>query len=53
MSRLKLERLLKIDSLLRSGIKQTQPSLAQATEVSDRTIRDVLTLDTVRFNHLN
>ena len=37
-----LERLLHIDSLLRSGIRQTQKSLAEATEVSDRTIRDDL-----------
>lgn len=37
-----LERLLKIDALLRSGIRQTQKSLAQATEVSDRTIRSDL-----------
>ncbi len=37
-----LERLLKIDSLLRSGIRQTQKSLAVATEVSDRTIRSDL-----------
>ena len=33
-----LERLLKIDSLLRSGIRQTQKSLAEGTEVSDRTV---------------
>ena len=31
-----LERLFKIDSLLRSGIRQTQRSLSEATEVSDR-----------------
>ena len=37
-----LERLLQIDSLLRSGIRQTQKSLAVATEVSDRTIRSDL-----------
>lgn len=37
-----LERLLQIDSLLRSGIRQTQKSLAEATEVSDRTIRSDL-----------
>ena len=37
-----LERLLKIDSLLRSGVKQTQKSLSEATEVSDRTIRSDL-----------
>jgi len=38
----RLERLLQIDSLIRSGIRQTQPSLAAATEVSDRTIRNDL-----------
>jgi predicted DNA-binding transcriptional regulator YafY len=37
-----LERLLQIDSLLRSGIRQTQKSLAEATEFSDRTIRSDL-----------
>ncbi|MEL6440842.1 MAG: WYL domain-containing protein [Cyanobacteria bacterium J06621_8] len=43
MPHIKLERLLKIDSLLRSRIRQTQPSLAQATGVSDRIIRSDLT----------
>jgi predicted DNA-binding transcriptional regulator YafY len=37
-----LARLLQIDSLLRSGNRQTQQSLAQATERSDRTIRSDL-----------
>ncbi|AFZ36232.1 helix-turn-helix type 11 domain protein [Stanieria cyanosphaera PCC 7437] len=37
-----LERLLQIDALLRSGIRQTHRSLAVATEVSDRTIRNDL-----------
>ena len=37
-----LKRLLQIDSLLRSSIRQTQKSLAEATEVSDRTIRSDL-----------
>lgn len=37
-----LERLLKIDALLRSGIRQTHQSLAVATEVSARTIRNDL-----------
>lgn len=37
-----LERLLKLDELLRSGTRQTQSSLAEATEVSDRTIRSDL-----------
>ena len=45
-----LERLLKIDSLLRSGIKQTQKSLAEATEVSDRTIRSDLNFLRDRLN---
>lgn len=49
MSR-RLERLLKIDSLLRSGIRQTQPSLAQAMEVSVRTIYDDLTFLRDRYN---
>lgn len=50
MSRLKLERLLKIDSLLRSGIRHTQKSLAEATEVSDRTIRSDLDFLRDRYN---
>jgi predicted DNA-binding transcriptional regulator YafY len=37
-----LERLIQIDSLLRSNTRQTQKSLAIATEVSERTIRDNL-----------
>ncbi|MGL5795143.1 MAG: DNA-binding protein, partial [Waterburya sp.] len=45
-----LERLLKIDSLLRSGLRQTQESLAQATEVSDRTIRSDLAFLRDRYN---
>ncbi len=44
-----LERLLKIDSLLRSGIRQTQKSLSEATEVSDRTIRSDLDFLRDRF----
>jgi predicted DNA-binding transcriptional regulator YafY len=47
-----LERLLYIDSLLRSGIRQTQKSLAQATEVSDRTIRKDLNFLRDRFYNL-
>ena len=50
MSRLKLERLLKIYYLLRSGIRQTQGSLAEATEVSDRNIRDDLAFLRDRYN---
>ena len=42
MSLIRLERLLKIDSLLRSRSRQTQKSLADATDVSDRTIRSDL-----------
>lgn len=34
-----LERLLLIDSLLRSAVRQTSISLAEALEVSERTIR--------------
>ena len=45
-----LERLLKIDSLLRSGTRQTQKSLAEATEVSDRTIRSDLDFLRDRFD---
>ena len=45
-----LERLLKIDSLLRSGIRQTQKSLSEATEVSDRTIRSDLDFLRDRYN---
>lgn len=45
-----LERLLQIDSLLRSHIRQTQESLAIAIEVSDRTIRSDLNFLRDRFN---
>ena len=45
-----LERLLKIDSLLRSELRQTQKSLAVATEVSDRTIRSDLDFLRDRYN---
>ncbi len=45
-----LERLLKIDFLLRSGIRQTQRSLSEATEVSDRTIRSDLDFLRDRYN---
>ncbi|MFQ3614706.1 MAG: HTH domain-containing protein, partial [Cyanobacteriota bacterium] len=34
-----LERVLKLDMLLRSGQKQTATMLAQALEVSERTVR--------------
>ncbi|VEP17005.1 Helix-turn-helix type 11 domain protein [Hyella patelloides LEGE 07179] len=44
-----LERLLKLDSLLRSGVRQTQKSLAEALEVSDRTIRSDLDFLRDRF----
>jgi predicted DNA-binding transcriptional regulator YafY len=49
MSRL-LERLLQIDALLRSGQRQTQGSLSQALEVSERTIRDDLAFLRDRFS---
>jgi predicted DNA-binding transcriptional regulator YafY len=42
MSRLQLERLLKIDELLRKPERQTAQSLADELEVSERTIRDDL-----------
>jgi predicted DNA-binding transcriptional regulator YafY len=44
-----LERLLQIDALLRSGIRQTHRSLAVATEVSERTIRNDLAFLRDRF----
>ena len=50
MSKLKFERLLTIDSLIRSGIKQTQGSLARATEVSNRTIHSDLCFIRDRLN---
>lgn len=45
-----LERLLQIDALLRSGQRQTVVSLAEALEVSDRTIRNDLAFLRDRFN---
>lgn len=45
-----LERLLHIDTLLRSKERQTVVSLAQALEVSDRTIRSDLAFLRDRFN---
>jgi predicted DNA-binding transcriptional regulator YafY len=45
-----LERLLQIDALLRSGQRQTVVSLAEATEVSERTIRSDLAFLRDRFN---
>jgi predicted DNA-binding transcriptional regulator YafY len=45
-----LERLLKIDLLLRSSKRQTHQSLAAATEVSERTIRNDLAWLRDRFN---
>ncbi|HAA29888.1 MAG TPA: DNA-binding protein [Cyanobacteria bacterium UBA8553] len=45
-----LERLLQIDALLRSGQRQTVVSLAQATEVSQRTIRNDLAFLRDRYN---
>lgn len=50
MSARHLERLLQIDSLLRSGERQTCASLAKAQEVSDRTIRSDLAFLRDRFN---
>ncbi|HEY9633760.1 MAG TPA: YafY family protein [Coleofasciculaceae cyanobacterium] len=45
-----LERLLQIDTLLRSGQRQTVVSLAEALEVSERTIRSDLAFLRDRFN---
>jgi len=46
----RLERLLTIDSLIRSPERQTQQTLATALEVSDRTIRDDLAWLRDRFH---
>ncbi|XWK89464.1 MAG: transcriptional regulator [Phormidium sp.] len=45
-----LERLLQIDELLRSGQRQTSESLAQAVEVSERTIRNDIAFLRDRLN---
>lgn len=45
-----LERLLQIDELLRNGQRQTSGSLAQATDVSERTIRNDLAFLRDRLN---
>ena len=45
-----LERLLQIDTLLRSGQRQTVPGLAEALEVSERTVRSDLAFLRDRFN---
>lgn len=45
-----LERLLQIDTLLRSGKRQTVVSLAKSVEVSERTIRSDLAFMRDRFN---
>jgi predicted DNA-binding transcriptional regulator YafY len=50
MSRLQLERLLKIDDLLRKPERQTAQSLADELEVSERTIRDDLAFLRNRLN---
>jgi predicted DNA-binding transcriptional regulator YafY len=44
-----LERLLQIDELLRSGVRQTQGRLAESLEVSERTIRDDIAFLRDRF----
>lgn len=49
MSLVRLERLLKIDDLLRSATRQTQTSLAEFLEVSERTIRDDISFMRDRF----
>jgi len=50
MSRLQLERLLKIDDLLRKPERQTAQTLADELEVSERTIRDDLAFLKNRLN---
>lgn len=50
MSKLKLERFLAIDKLLRSGDLQTKLSLAAATEVTSRTIYNDLIFLRDRFD---
>lgn len=50
MSPRRLERLLQIDALLRSGQRQTAVSLAEAVEVSERTVRSDLAFLRDRFN---
>lgn len=45
-----LERLLQLDALLRSGKRQTVARLAEALEVSERTIRSDLAFLRDRFN---
>ena len=42
MSRIQLERLLKIDGLIRKPERQVAATLAEALEVSDRTVQDDL-----------
>jgi predicted DNA-binding transcriptional regulator YafY len=50
MSFPQIERLLQLDELIRSDQKHTQASLAQALEVSDRTIRNYLDFMRDRLN---
>lgn len=50
MSARRLDRLLQLDERLRSGQKQTSASLAQALEVSERTIRSDLAFLRDRFH---
>lgn len=49
MSRIQLERLLRIDELIRKSERQTAQSLAEATEVSERTIRSDIAFMRDRF----
>jgi predicted DNA-binding transcriptional regulator YafY len=50
MSRIQLERLLKIDELIRGPERQIAQSLADALEVSERTIRDDIAFMRDRFH---
>jgi predicted DNA-binding transcriptional regulator YafY len=50
MSRIQLERLLKIDALIRRPERQTASTLAEVLEVSERTIRDDLAFMRDRFH---
>lgn len=50
MSRIQLERLLKIDELIRKPERQTAQTLADVLEVSERTVRDDLAFMRDRFH---
>jgi predicted DNA-binding transcriptional regulator YafY len=50
MSRIQLERLLKIDELIRKPERQVAATLAEVLEVSERTVRDDLAFMRDRFH---